>query len=152
MLDAAGGALDPAVVVHVEPIKQWATAFWDGPLEGAFLEEVLDAAARKLRSAAGSPWPLVAGPATAVIATAQRLGWEVRPGAQLRSDDGETWDMRVDPPAAIAVAVGRAVRRWRLRRIVADLPALAPPEVDPAMAPTRKMDRRQTIATAGQSS
>ncbi len=63
------GEVDPAFAAHAEPIGQWAEAVWDAWTPRAVLQRTLTAARRKL-ARASRPWAVVAGPASAAVATA----------------------------------------------------------------------------------
>jgi hypothetical protein len=69
-------------------------------------------------------WSNVKGPATAIIATMKRLGWQPTSATTFIDDEGDVHDVKVDPPVAIKHALNRSTRRWRLNRINSHLPEL----------------------------
>ena len=129
-LDAAGGATDPAVVIHTLAIGAWACAWWEQWVPQAALVTAHAGAVARLAAAVASPWPLVAGPVAALVATARRIGWEFLSARVLRDDLGRTWDLLRESPAAVKVAVAGAVRRWRFARILRQFPAAVPSAPD----------------------
>ena len=86
----------------------------------------------------------VAGPASAVIATAGRLGWRFTSAVDIRADLGMHLNLLSDSPAYVAKEAQEAVRRWRTSRIAAGSPHLMPPTVDLAVrtACMRQADTR----------
>ena len=72
-------------------------------------------------------WTGVNGPVTAAVATAHRLKWRFTSHCALQTDDGRELVLTRDPPAVVVKHVKLAVRRWRLARVIHDLPALLPP-------------------------
>ena len=83
-----------------------------------------------MAKASDSPWRCVAGPTTALLASLQRLGWNMPSSAEAIDDLGCSWSFVDDPPAAILGAGKRSVRRWRHHRIAKDIPGLVPDTVD----------------------
>jgi len=126
MLDGASGTLDPAFDAHARPVLAWAMAWWQSWQSPAELESAVAKAVLKLARAANSIWRLVCGPATALVATLVRLKWSFVNRSTVIDDLGQHYDATLDSPAAIADAVKRSVRRWRLARISRHLPGLAP--------------------------
>ena len=139
-LDADGGSTDPAFAVHLLPICNWAMAAWQQWQPPALMARALAIAQARLRTTE-SPWSIVTGPVTAVVASACRLGWTFDTPTLLRDDRGGLLDITLDPPAAIAASVRRSVRRWRLARIVAHCPPLLPERADSGIAENRQFYR-----------
>ena len=89
---------------------------------------------------------MVTGPATAFIATAARLKWTISSATLAIDDIDHERKFAADSPAAIAAAVARSVRRWRLARIIRDLPDLLPLASDASNAlSTMLVDFASTI-------
>jgi hypothetical protein len=88
-LDAAGGFTDPAVVIHALAIGAWACAWWEQWVPQAALVAAHAGAVSRL-AAAASPWPLVAGPVAAMVATARRIGWGFLSAGVMLDDLGRT--------------------------------------------------------------
>ena len=87
------------------------------------MERLVARAKMKLRKAK-NVWAKAKGPAAAMVASCQRLGWTVVSSTELRTDRGETLDRCLDSPAAVKLEVARAVKRWRWRNVEAKLPQL----------------------------
>ena len=140
-VDGPGGTLDPAFDAHARPLQFWALAWWESWFSADALQQAFDEAARKLLSARGSWWSLVAGPATALLASLRRLGWSMRSAVEVIDDCGSTWRFDRDSPAAMISACHRSVRRWRLQKIGEILPGLIPAATDlpEAMHTTKTM-------------
>ena len=129
-MDGATGCADPAFDAHVNVIKSWELAWWEGWFPAAAMARSHRAARANICSAKGSIWRLVTGPAAATIATLKRLGWATLEPAKTVDDLGFAWDFRLDSPAAIAQACKASVRRWRLARIADYIPGLLPDRCD----------------------
>ena len=84
----------------------------------------------KLAGAKASPWSMVHGPAAATVATSSRIGWESNDGRHFCDDAGNDWDVAVDSPAAIAEAARRSITRWTLKKVIKEIPSVAPPIVE----------------------
>ena len=87
------------------------------------MERLVAKAKQRLRKAK-NVWAKVKGPAAAMVASCRRLGWTVVSSTELRTDQGETLDLLLDPPAAVKLEVARAVKRWRWRNVEAKMPQL----------------------------
>ena len=93
-------------------------------------------AANKLKRVKASAWGQVHGPAAALVATCNRIGWKSTNGRTFKDDLGTVHDVALDPPMSIAAAAQRSVRRWCLRQVFAELPAAAPPGNTSTRQPT----------------
>ena len=120
---SAKGRADPAYEAHLQPIGQWAEAIWDEWLPSAAMSRLVTTAARLLRRVT-SPWQNVRGPAAAMLASADRLSWQVLDHSTLVTDAGRTLQLELDPPIVIKREVMASVRRWRDRRVFAKHPHL----------------------------
>jgi len=129
-LDADGSTLDPAYDCHVAPIKSYALAHWQGWRPTGELCTMFDAAVHRLRAAVRSPWDVVSGPISALVATVWRLGWRIRSPCQFITDTGADIDVTIDSPAAVAAAAKASVRRWQLYQVVRCYPDMLPDEDD----------------------
>ena len=87
----------------------------------------------------------VKGPASALLATLDRIGWTAISPTLLKDDEGDTYDLRLDPPIVVKQALDRSTRCWRIRRIGAHLPGLIPPNADDRAQSTRQQQGRTTI-------
>ena len=92
------GKADPAFAAHEAPIAKWAEAVWEGWLPRPALSKLVSAALAVL-AGRPSPWAMVRGPAAAFVASALRLGWQVLPYAEVRTDCGQHIDFTRDSPA-----------------------------------------------------
>ena len=81
------GAADPAFEAHIGVIHFWAMATWENWVPLKLLQTVICDAKRRL-SNAKSAWSHVRGPAAALVATANRLGWQVNSATHLLDDKG----------------------------------------------------------------
>lgn len=120
--NAKAGA-DPAFDAHNMPIGDWATAVWEAWMPERAMERLVAKAKMKLKKTKNT-WAKVKGPAAAMVASRQRLGWAVVSSTELRTDRAETLDLCMDSPAAVKLEVARAVKRWRWRNVEAKLPQL----------------------------
>ena len=114
---------DPAFDAHLLPIGDWTTAVWESWMTERAMERLVAKAKQRLRKAK-NVWAKVKGPAAAMVASCQRLGWTVVISTELRTDQGETLDLHQDSPAAVKLEVARAVKRWRWRNVEAKMSQL----------------------------
>ncbi len=128
--DRTNGTMDPAFDAHVLPVYYWSLAWWEGWKPHNTLTRAGEAAIAKLHGCAGSCWRRVCGPATAVVATLGRIGWDIITPSRFRTDLGRTVHLDLGPPTVIGTQVKDAVRRWRWNRVVAAHPTVRPAEVD----------------------
>ena len=135
ILDGASGKLDPAFDANAGPFKFWALAVWQEWFPTSVLQTALERAKARLDKTRGSVWSPVAGPVTAFVATAARMKWTITDATKATDDVGHASNFAADAPAAIAAAVARSVRRWRLERIFSNLPTIAPPTSDASTSP-----------------
>ena len=120
--NARAGA-DPAFDAHTMPIGDWATAVWESWMPERAMERLTIVAKKKLRKAK-NVWAKVKGPAAAMVASSQRLGWTVVSSTELQTDQGEVLDLLLDSPAAVKLEVARAAKRWRWRNLETQVPQL----------------------------
>ena len=125
--DAGNSGIDPAVDAHVLPLQFLALAWWESWIPTQKLKDETRGAIRKLARVNAAVWTGVNGPVTAAVATAHRLKWRFTSHCALQTDDGRELVLTRDPPAVVVKHVKLAVRRWRLARVIHDLPALLPP-------------------------
>ncbi len=118
--EGARQRLDPAYEAHRGPLVRWAEAAWcRWQRPGAMAAAVHKATAKLAR--ANAVWNQVTGPASAVVATAARIGWQVQ-GTTFVTDRGKALDLLVDPPCVVRREVDEAVQRWRRNRAGQILP------------------------------
>ncbi len=129
-VDGEAGTLDPAFVAHASPVQHWAIAIYDSWFPQDVLRRTFEAAQRKVTEAGDKAWSIVHGPTTALLATTQRIAWDFESPFSVVSDIGETFDLRLDSPSAVACAVREGVRRWRWRQAATLLPGLLPNVTD----------------------
>lgn len=130
VIDGASGKLDPAFHAHDWPFKSWALAVWENWFSIEALQIALVQAKAKIACAEGPAWAVVAGPVTALLATAARIGWTVLSATLAQDDLNQQWNFAADSRAAISTAVAQSVRRWRLKRILKLVPTAAPDSSD----------------------
>ena len=94
--DAARAGADPAFDAHLMPIGDWATAVWEGWMPERAMERLTAAAKKKLKKAK-RVWAVVKGPAAAMVASCQRLGWTVIGSTEICTDQGEALVLLLDP-------------------------------------------------------
>lgn len=124
MADGGGhGVADPAFAAHQAPITMWAEAVWCSWLPREALQALAGYALQRILGIE-SPWSRVAGPATAFVASARRLGWVVRDAVQVLTDRGLHVDFRRDSPAFVRNQVSESVRRWRWQNVESRIPSL----------------------------
>ena len=117
------GCADPAFAAHVDPVWHWTMAVWEQWLPIRAMQQLVAGASRRL-SQAKHPWGVVRGPAAAFVASVQRLGWTVHTAVEVCTDSGVTLRLCLGSPAFVKHAVVESVRRWRWRRVAAQLPSL----------------------------
>ena len=88
-VDGDRGTVDPAFEAHWQPLRHWATAWWEGWFSAKILSLAFLLAWEKLRLCSHSPWQKVAGAASAFIASMERIGWKAhepreRPGGPMK--------------------------------------------------------------------
>ena len=118
------GAADPAFEAHVGVIHMWSLAVWEAWAPSKLLDTLVKGTISRL-SKARSVWAVVRGPAAALVATVQRLGWTVGSATLLTDDKGRIIDLLKDSPAYVKGLAVDAVQRWRWSRIEKKLPWLA---------------------------
>ena len=145
IVDGPHGTADPAFDAHVQPIAKWALAWWQHWQTSKTLSSAFANATNKLDTCKASVWMKVTGPVTALLASAQRIGWLFE-GPHTATDDlGNLFDFTLDSPAAITKAVKASVRRWRLAKIIARFPT-AVPEVPDYVHPDLAYPTRTAIS------
>ena len=120
---SAKGKVDPAFQAHDCPLGYWAKAVWNGWLPEGMLARMMERASKTLKHAA-RPWAKVYGPGAGAWATAARLGWTFADAFRINTDDGKEIDIREDPPKVVVQLCSDAVRRWKWKRIEAEMPHL----------------------------
>jgi len=128
--DMAGGTVDPAFAAHTLPIQQWASAWWQRWQAPTRLNRSFKIAVRKLRAANRTVWDVVSGPVSALVATLWRISWVTHSPCHFADDLGNHFYLQKDSPAAVAQAVQAAVRRWQMKQVMMNIPALAPTDLD----------------------
>ena len=112
------GRADPAFDAHTMPIGQWSQAIWHKWLPLTTLSRTVDKAKRSVRLLQPCEvWRSVCGPASAMVASAQRIGWTICDATHLITDDGESLHLCSDPPAVVEKKVIESVRRWRWQNV-----------------------------------
>ena len=115
-LNGGRACTDPAFAAHEGPIGAWAEAIWRKLLDRSSLKTLIDKA--KVRVCRASRiWTVVNGPASAMLASASRLGWEVKDAWSVVDDVGREISFEGDSPAAVRQCVRHSVARWRMRRV-----------------------------------
>ena len=127
-LDGDKGTLDPAFDAHLLGLRHWAYAWWEQWLPTTVLEDTFQAVSSRLDDLTN--WRLVAGPTAALLCSLNRIGWSMLSARTVVDNVGDTWDFALDSPAAILQAGHRAVRTWRLSRILLQFPTLVGPLCD----------------------
>ena len=90
---------DPAYIVHRRPLLIWATAIWDGTAPMPLLQSAV-----KLARAAfvpSNPWLRARGPASGLLATLRRIGWDMLTATVLVEHTGVQRDLRSTCPATL---------------------------------------------------
>ena len=104
------GTADPAYQAHAGPIGKWAEAVWESWLPKFALRRLATTAAL-ITCRANFSWRRVRGPATAFVASAERLQWVVEDAFTMVTDLGVRVSMTIDSPAYVVGLVHDAVRR-----------------------------------------
>eukprot|EP00973_Karenia_brevis_P056790 7901829-Karenia_brevis.AAC.1 len=90
-MDGANGTMDPAFNAHLLPLKYWATAWWEGWATPSSMDESFQMAAFKLGRRDRISWNAVTGPATAIVASLERIGWRMPNAREVVDEMGNTW-------------------------------------------------------------
>ena len=102
---------DPAFVAHEGPIGAWAEAVWRKLLDQGSLQ-MLMVKAKVYVCRASRTWSAVNGPASAMLASASRLGWEVKDAWRVVDEVGREISFLEDSPAAVRQYVRQSVSSW----------------------------------------
>ncbi len=116
-------AVDPAFAAHAEPLCTWTEAVWCNWAQRSAMDRAV-AAARLRLTRARRPWAVVRGPAAAAVATAARLGWDLKDAVTVVMHDGNILRLDKEAPKAVLARVREAVARWRWMRIENSYPHL----------------------------
>ena len=130
-----GKGVGPAYRAHVEPVLFFCVAAWDGWIDRGDLVRGVNGARRVLEGAS-SPWSRVGGPATALVATLHRVGWELVDPFRWRTHRGDVRILEVSPKA-VAGLMEEAVELWLWRQVVAGAPELGSVHPTPFLEPLR---------------
>jgi hypothetical protein len=129
-VDGSRSTIDPAFAAHANPITMWAHAWWSNWADEKEMRLTFEGATTELQRAKKSKWARVTGPAAAVKATAERLGWQWHSASEVTDDVGRKWSFLDDSPAAVKKGVRQSVRRWRLERIAKQFKGTIPERGD----------------------
>ena len=119
--------MDPAFEAHASPALHWSMALWPKWFPRDQLQMAFTDASLRLAARTGSPGN---GPASALVASLERLGWIMPSFTEAVDDLGTSWRFDLDSPGAIATACRDSVRRWRIRRVGIAVPGLIPEACD----------------------
>ena len=125
VLDGPAGTLDPNFEAHVLLVKHLALAWWEDWVPVQSLIMAHDRVTSKFGDTSPS-WNAAAGPTAALWLSLRRVGWRWDKAHELTDDLGHTWDLRCDPPVAVASAMHSTVTRVRLAKVAAVHPGLIP--------------------------
>ena len=128
--DCDQGTMDPCFAAHTLPIGHWAKAVWEKWAPASQLAELLELAQRRRALQPKAMWSAATGPAAALLATLERLGWVARSATVMIDDQGRVHNLHLDPPAVIVEQVRASVRRWRLARVAHACLGLVPDQAD----------------------
>jgi len=117
------GAADPAFEANTGVILMWSMAAWERWYPLRMLDKLMQATIERL-GPLHKLWSVVYGPAAAVYATADRIGWVMESATKIRLDDGSQLDLLMTSPAYVKTAANKAVERWRWKQVDDRYPAL----------------------------
>ena len=83
----AGAGTDPGIKANSDPLMYWCVALWDKCAPRAQTMRSINGAAGRLKQRA-NPWIDIWGPASVVVATMMRIGWEVVSPLEWRTHRG----------------------------------------------------------------
>ena len=133
--DGPSGTADPAFDAHYQPVMQFCTCMWQSWQPLGKIDDAIRDARVRINAAKISPWQVVTGPISAMLASLDRLKWHVVSSQVLVDDQGTVFNTLRDPPVVIGAAVKQAVRRWRTAQVLLKFPS-AVPEHPCYIAPT----------------
>ena len=118
----AGSKLyDPAYRANAALLCRWATAVWSGELEPL----LRTAGRRACATPRGHRWRQVRGPASAMAATCDRIGWRWGGHAEFVDHRGRVSDASVTCPVTLKAVIHEATQRWIWRTLAERLPAFS---------------------------
>ncbi len=117
-----GRGTDPAEKAICDPIVSWCVALWDSWLPRGVLLRTLGEAISRVQDHK-SPWSVVRGPASALVATLSTIGWKCNNAFQWLTHRGVI-NVVETPPRAVQQLAKEAVERWQWLQVQRSEPAL----------------------------
>ena len=103
--------VDPAYMLTAAPVEKWACRAYAGTTAShVVMEKAWCQAAAKIGDA-DDPWEHISGPAAAMIATVETVGWNMSNWHTIVMEDGETINLRSCRPALVVARVNEATER-----------------------------------------
>ena len=137
-----GPGTDPAERSSIEPVLAWCVALWDKWLPRAWLLRTMGDAISRVQTHP-RPWSMVRGPASAVAATVQRLGWHMASAHEWVTHRGLV-NVLDTAPRAVEWLVREAVERWQWRQVCEHDSRLSTAEPSPIVTPLVTLVTKET--------
>ena len=92
------------------PIVKWAEMADDSPNRHKVMQEAWRCASARIADS-DNPWEHICGPAGALIATCEQIGWHVPQWNKVETDDGRAYDLTTVRPSLVVDKAGESVER-----------------------------------------
>ena len=92
------------------PIAKWAEMAYAESSRHAVMKEAWKCASARIADS-DNPWEHICGPAGALIATCEQIGWHMPQWNKVETDDGRAYDLTTVRPSLVVDKAGESVER-----------------------------------------